>query len=252
MSAGDIVFLCLAVMATGILLFLFRRLAPAPLERDHNDVAGIIFATVGALYAVLLAFVVVSVWENIGKAQDTALQEANSVASIYWLSRQLPLDQGRPLERLTLQYAHTVIDQEWPETAHGQADQAATQLVYEIRDQAFEMNPVNLREQVLFTEATTYVNNLADTRRERLNFLSGAVPPFLWICLIGGGAITILFTYLFEFSNIKGHILLVSLLTLLITLALLVVKEMDYPFTGNGHLQPDALKVFLARLPPPR
>jgi len=33
---------------------------------------------------------------------------------------------------------------------------------------------------------------------------------------------------------------------------LLVVKEMDYPFAGSGHLQPDALRVFLIRLPPPR
>jgi hypothetical protein len=51
----------LAVAASvGGLLLVRRRIALATLEQ-HNEVAGFIIAVIGGLYAVLLAFVVISV-----------------------------------------------------------------------------------------------------------------------------------------------------------------------------------------------
>jgi hypothetical protein len=41
-------------------------------------------------------------------------------------------------------------------------------------------------------------------------------------------------------------------LTALVAVSLLVVKEMDYPYSGVAHVQPTAFEVFLQRLPPPR
>jgi hypothetical protein len=42
----------------------------------NNEVAGFKFATVGVLYAVLLAFVVIVVWERFNEAETDAAQEA--------------------------------------------------------------------------------------------------------------------------------------------------------------------------------
>jgi hypothetical protein len=44
--------------------------------RLNNEVAGFKFATVGALYAVLLAFAVIMVWEKFSEAENTVAQEA--------------------------------------------------------------------------------------------------------------------------------------------------------------------------------
>jgi hypothetical protein len=46
---------------------------------QHNEVAGFIIAVIGGLYAVLLAFVVISVWEQFDAAQTDASREANHV-----------------------------------------------------------------------------------------------------------------------------------------------------------------------------
>jgi hypothetical protein len=43
---------------------LVHRLVPADLRQRHNDVAGFIYAALGVIYAVLLALVVISVWEE--------------------------------------------------------------------------------------------------------------------------------------------------------------------------------------------
>src|SRR5215212_7330405 len=43
-------------------LELVERLVPADARRQHNDVAGFIYAALGVIYAVLLALVVIAVW----------------------------------------------------------------------------------------------------------------------------------------------------------------------------------------------
>jgi uncharacterized membrane protein YgaE (UPF0421/DUF939 family) len=64
-------------------LELVHRLVPAQSRQPHNDVAGFIYAALGVIYAVLLALVVISVWEEYQAASETVEQEANSVAEIF-------------------------------------------------------------------------------------------------------------------------------------------------------------------------
>ena len=57
---------------------LVHRLVPASARQRHNDVAGFIYAALGVIYAVLLALVVIAVWEQYGAAKETVEQEANA------------------------------------------------------------------------------------------------------------------------------------------------------------------------------
>ena len=51
---------CLAAVGG---LTLVQFLVPNATRQRHNDVAGFIYAVLGVVYAVLLALVVISVWE---------------------------------------------------------------------------------------------------------------------------------------------------------------------------------------------
>lgn len=56
--------LCISMLlATGGLV-LVQRLVPIAVRRQHNDVAGFIYAVLGVVYAVLLGLMVVAVWEE--------------------------------------------------------------------------------------------------------------------------------------------------------------------------------------------
>jgi hypothetical protein len=48
-----------------------QRLVPVTVRREHNDVAGFIYAVLGVIYAVLLALVVIAVWEQFDRARIT-------------------------------------------------------------------------------------------------------------------------------------------------------------------------------------
>ncbi|HZR48138.1 MAG TPA: hypothetical protein VFB06_01340 [Streptosporangiaceae bacterium] len=233
-------------------LHLTQRYAPHPRREKHNDVAGFIFAAIAVFYAVLVAFVIVALWSDDGTARQTTYSEGNDLASVYWLSRHMPLAQGRPLEHLTLEYAHTVIEQEWPLMASHHSSPAATALIYQIRNDAFSLNPATPRDQVIFEEVTTSVTALAADRRERLDAIGDGVPVFLWAALIGGGIITVGFTFLFGLSSTWVHVVMVGLFAAVIVVSLILIKDLNYPFAGPGKVSPEAFEVFLSRLPPPR
>src|SRR5215216_1883095 len=86
---------CGACIAAVIGLALVQRLVPVETRKDHNDVAGFIYAVLGVIYAVLLALVVIAAWEDFGRARDTVESEANALAEIAWLAHGLPEPQGR-------------------------------------------------------------------------------------------------------------------------------------------------------------
>jgi uncharacterized membrane protein YgaE (UPF0421/DUF939 family) len=71
-------------------LLLVQRLVPPERREQHNDVAGFIYAVLGVAYAVLLAFVVIVVWQEYKTAQTNVESEANELAGVYFLASRLP------------------------------------------------------------------------------------------------------------------------------------------------------------------
>jgi len=45
------------------------------------------------------------------------------------------------------------------------------------------------------------------------------------------------------------HIGMVLAIAALITICLILIKDMQYPFSGNPHIGPEALEVFLRAIP---
>jgi drug/metabolite transporter (DMT)-like permease len=78
---------CLAAVAG---LELVQRLVPHEKRQEHNDVAGFLYAVIGVVYAVLLALLVIAVWGQFQKANETVESEANGVAEVAWLAHRLP------------------------------------------------------------------------------------------------------------------------------------------------------------------
>jgi hypothetical protein len=60
-----------------------HRLIAVHIRHAHNDVAGFIYAVVGIMYAILLAYVTIIVWEQYNSATSLVEQEATNAYNIY-------------------------------------------------------------------------------------------------------------------------------------------------------------------------
>ena len=67
----SVVVVCAAGFAAVVGLTLVQRLVPTAIRKEHNDVAGFIYAILGVVYAVLLALMVIAVWEEYERARVT-------------------------------------------------------------------------------------------------------------------------------------------------------------------------------------
>jgi hypothetical protein len=226
-------------------LVLVQRLVPPERREGQNDVAGFIYAVLGVAYAVLLAFVVLAVWQDYQAAKTNVDSEANELAGVYFLASQLPEPQRTRLQDLVQTYARVVVEEEWPMMEQGQRSPRADSLVRQLRLKLLEFDPRTKGEQVLYERGLTQLHDAADARRSRLLEVREGIPELLWVVIVGGGVITVSFTYLFGLKSNLAHALMVAALTLLICAILFTIGEFDYPFSGVVEIRPDAFREVL-------
>src|SRR4051812_41198738 len=103
-----------------------RRFVKVERLRINNEVAGFKFATVGVLYAVLLAFVVVVVWEKYNQADSDVAREAAAAATIYRLSYGLDDQHGSTIRQALSGYLDAAIKEDWPAMEQGKGSEPAS------------------------------------------------------------------------------------------------------------------------------
>jgi hypothetical protein len=236
-------------------LLLVERLVPAQTRQKHNDVAGFIYAALGVIYAVLIALVVIAVWESFQAANETVEQEANAVAEIFWLGNRLPEPEGTHIQELAQSYAEEVVHKEWPLMEQGQAPLMESEegtptgwtLIDDIRATIQDLNPHTKAEEQLYAEGLDQVQMLADARRMRLVAAEEGIPGVLWAVLIFGGIAAVGFTYLFGLANTWAHRLMVVTLAAVIGLVLFTIGAMEHPFSGGARIGTGAFDLILER-----
>ena len=179
--------LCIYMLLAAGGLILVQRSVPIAMRRQHNDVAGFIYAVLGVVYAVLLGLVVVAVWEQWNAAADRADQEASELAEVFWVADRMPESKGHNIQELVHSYARVVVEEEWPLMRQGKSSQKAWALLDEIRSEVQDFQPSTPAQTVLYEQGLERVHELADARRERLLLADHGLPAILWVVLIIGG-----------------------------------------------------------------
>jgi len=234
------------VVAVGGLV-LVQRLYSTERRKEHNDVAGFIYAVLGVSYAVLLGLMLIAVWEQWNAAQDVASDEANELAGIFWFAHALPQPEGRHIQELARSYAEVVVEEEWPLMEQGRSSPKAWDTLDELRGTILGLDPPTGAQLVRYNQVLEQLHALGDARRERLLAASEGLATILWVVLIGGGVITIAFTYLFGLDNTVVHTLMVAALAMILSLSLFTVAALDYPFKGDVRIHPAAFEQVLER-----
>ena len=235
------------VVGGGVLLSLLgltavRRAVPREVRETNNEVAGFIVAVVGVIYAVLLALVVIAVWEQFESARGIVEREANAVADLYrGVDGFADVDRDHLRERLRT-YARTVVDDEWPLLARGRTSERAWEALDAVWVAYLALDPRTGRETAAYEEALDQLDALGDARQERLLASRATIPFVLWLALIGGGAITIGFSYFFGTGNEHAHALMTASLAGVIGLVLYVIIAMAAPYSGDVAVSPEAFQ----------
>lgn len=106
-----IVLTALAFSSGGVLIG--RRLIRDHIAGFHNEVVISLFASASVIYAVLLGFLVVVVWEAYDDAHRNVAEEAAMLTPLFRLTYGMQGPHGAASRTLIREYARAVIDDEW-------------------------------------------------------------------------------------------------------------------------------------------
>jgi len=225
-------------------LLLVHRLVPHALRRSHNDVAGVLIAVVGVVYAVLLAFIAVAVWQDYNTADAIVHREASLAGDIHQDALNMPGAAGPRLRQLVRTYLRVVIDEEWPAMRSGGESPRAGATITELQNTVFTYQA----RGPIFSDVLQRVNALADARRDRLINGNSGLQPVAWFVLLAGSALTISFCFLFGVPDLRLHALMTAAVAASVALVLFLIVSFDYPFRGAVSIAPTAFENVIATI----
>jgi hypothetical protein len=241
---GVIIILAAEIYAVGLML-LSRYIYGVSRLSLNNEVAGFKFAVVGVFYAVMLAFVVIAVWEDYRDTEAAVRDEAKATVDLYRVAEALP-EEGSEIRENLVRYVKDVRDHAWSTMALGERSDIVADDLKKLGEAVFALNPEGHRETALFHHALVLLSVISDNRNERIDSADGSVPSILWFVLIVGGLITLGYPAFFAASNVVAQVLMTASLAALVAMSLLLGLAFDFPFTGDPHISEapfdDALK----------
>ncbi len=207
----------------------------------NNEVAGFIFAAIGVVYAVLLAFVVIAVWEKFSEGQTSVARESAAAAALFHYAEGTEQEAAKLHDSL-VDYLKLTIERDWPAMAADSEDAETTHALDALYRAAMALNRTGTRSTADMSEVFTQLDNLTLARSVRLHLSTGLVPDVIWIALFAGAGLTVYFALFFGSPNALALLAMTTILSILLTLGLVVIISLDHPFSGPVHISPESLE----------
>jgi lysylphosphatidylglycerol synthetase-like protein (DUF2156 family) len=231
---GAVAFCALGVLAG-------RRLIRTNVAAYHNEVVISLFAAAGVVFAVLLGFLVVVVWQAYDGAHRNLADEAATLVPLYRLTYGMEAQEGAEMRVLIRRYANAVIHDEWPTLGTAEAGSYAARKAIGDLDRVFARidRKVKDADQQVDTEFLRTKSQVVADRNERLLQANDKVPWILWLGAIGGAAIVMVMSFFVYMERAWPHVLMASLMGGLIGLLLFMMAMLSRPFSGPMALGPE-------------
>jgi Protein of unknown function (DUF4239) len=237
---------CLAFSGAG--LFIVRKFFHKVQFEKHHEVAGYLLTVVGTMYSVLLGLIVVNVQGKFDQAKQMAETEANSCSDLWNYCRGLPGEVRYTIRMPLKDYYVSVQNEDWEAIAAGETVEQSVPQYQGMWRAIAAYQPQTNRESACYSNILETMKSLADARRFRMVARRRLLSPIIWMVLIAGCVLTILFSYFFWVDSARTQIALTFFVTIFIALNMLLVRLFENPYRseffvkeGAFTLKPDLL-----------
>nr|WP_241266248.1 DUF4239 domain-containing protein [Streptomyces boncukensis] len=213
----------------------------------NSAVQAAVFAIVGSLYATLVHFSVVVVYNDYTRAEATVAQEASALADLERMSKGFSGPVQRQVQEASLTYAGIVINDEWPGMSERGSDPQAQAALAELWTIYTSMVPKD-RRNALYGPSIERLGALDDSRRERLRASARDVPAVVWLMFYCGGVLCVVMVFFFGVRRDWVQRIVVSVLAAVVSLSAFLVTSFEQPFSGSAAITPDAFETVLIHL----
>jgi Protein of unknown function (DUF4239) len=240
--------LAIAIVAAGLgQIYVHRRFRSQDFIA-HNEVGGILIAVSGTLYAVILGFLTVVVWQHYLEARDLVVLESDSDIDAWHTAVGLPAPVRERVRHDMIAYARVMIDREWPAMREGSFDASAPMVSMDAINAVGTFLPVNMGQSNAQVATLQELGAMHDARQQRIASNDSGVSWFEWLVLVIGAVCIICFCWLFGVRNARMQLLMTSTVVTIIVSILVLLFELQYPFRSDVGIDASAWQGAVAHI----
>ncbi|MGA2668824.1 MAG: DUF4239 domain-containing protein [Ignavibacteria bacterium] len=214
--------------------------------RENHEVAGIVFNAFGLVFAVLVAFVVFATWTSYDSSKQSVEMEAEKLSDLYLDADAFPDSMKKEIRVAITEYTRAVVEQEWPVMAEGgRMPQAVIEALRRIWNVFLNVDVKSLPNTHIYDESLKQLNSMSENRRSRWFASRASMPGVIWLVLIAGGAISVVYTFFFGIKRAGAHYLMTGVLTVINAMVLFLIFILNHPFSGYNAISSDPLRSVL-------
>jgi Protein of unknown function (DUF4239) len=244
-SASTIEIVVVAVGGMAVLTVacvrLARRLFPRLTDSEFEPVADSLRVVYELIFALILAFVIAAVLDEMGNAESAVASEATTIDELVRNNDAFPEATRARLEESVRLYVRAVANDEWETMRHGEASPQATAELEGLYAEYRRVKPVGPAQTESYSHALDNLHEMAAARRERLNIAAADLPTFLRVLVIVGLVVLLVLEYRPQLSEVGGLVFMGSL-AVVVTSAFLLTVVLNYPFAGDVSVSNAAFK----------
>lgn len=235
-----------SLAASWALVALIRRHASYAAFKENHELVGFTYAVFGLIYGVLLAFTIIVAWERFAETERTVMREVTVLSELWRDCNVFPASVRDGIHSNLAAYAQSVLDDEWPELGASGKESRKTAVIYEqLWARTYVLQPETKLQEAYLGEVLNDINQLSANRRLRRLYSRTEINGILWLVLIVGGIPAVGYTLLFSNKHRWVQVLITMSMMLIVLLSLLVALSLQYPFTGDVSIKPEAFRDLL-------
>lgn len=208
---------------------------------DGEDTPSItdLISPLETLAVLILAFVLVGAAESYSEAEDAAAVEASTVDHLFETAEYAPLEYREPMQAATVCYARAVHHHSWTAMENGTDSSVPSIWTTDLRTHFTKMVADPNANDTVFEMLVATDKERSEARQSRINESTPAIPNIVYWFMALTLAVTIAaYAYSVRMGVRHGHTVGVAVLAVLFVSSLLLIADVDSPFSGPIRIEP--------------
>lgn len=223
-------FVAVIVLLSLVGLYIFSRWWYSKNITRSNEFIGIFFGALSLIYSLLIAFVIIAVWEDYEELNQTVEKETDQLSSIISHTATLPDSLKIPVTNAIASYCNMVINEWSQQKDHTDSSASA---IPSLRLFLLQSQPQGRLQENVFNVVDENLSNISDLRRERLEHYRSHVPTLVWLILVAGSILVIVFSFFVYTESAQLKRIGVSFLSAMVAMSIFLVYTLDHPFSSS-------------------
>lgn len=204
------------------------------------------FNIIGALLGLVLAMILVTIWQNYQEEQEHVTSEVATYANIYRDIKKLPDDVRVKAEEFHKQILKDIIYDSWPNMKLGKEGLKERESLEKLIDFITYYQVDDLQYRLDKNSMLDRLKMLTELRKSRsLKVSNSMIPDMMWwvigFCIV----ISIFCGFLFPIKPVKVHGILVFLHAAMVSIVVFLILALMYPYRQPTYISSEPFEKLL-------